>query len=372
MSRLRTVLLAAFCCALAMAGLGLMRLAVPDLFPGPLAAVAAGTAQPSGRIRFAVLGDSDSQSYHDTLLLGDPGLRGGSRRATTWQWTEILARLRGDQLDFGQWGAWGTGRYRALIGEALGRPARTPPKDDYRYNFAITGATCGQLMGHSQRQAIRLVDLMDRKPQAWSGGIVLIRIGVNDIGKHAVLDELARNPAAARPNAVIDACVATIGKAVALIRRRHPDTNIVLVGILSNADSSDDFDRWQSGRAIANIDAGLARYDEGLRKLAAADRHIYFLDDRAWFRSLWGARDGRGRPHYKTVRLSAGWAITNTSGNDPHNAVLADGHGGVVFNALWAQHLVNALNTAFDLHIEPITDAEVIGFLRPSFSAARK
>ncbi|MFD1559279.1 SGNH/GDSL hydrolase family protein [Paraburkholderia silviterrae] len=353
-----------------MAGLVLIKLAVSGLLHWPPPAVAAGSEVPSGRIRFAVLGDSDSQSYHDTLMLGDPGDRGGPWRATTWQWTEVLARLRGDQIDLGEWGAWGTGKYRAYFDEAFGFLARTPPKDDYRYNFAVSGATCNQLMGHPLREAIRLVELMDTEPQAWRGGIVLIRIGVNDIGAHDVLDELSRDWTASRPRALTNACVDAIGEAVALIRRRHPDTYVVLVGVLSNADGSNEFDKWQSGREIANIDTGMGLFDNGLRKLAAADRRVYFLDDRAWFRSLWGTRDGQGRPLYKTVHLSPGWAITNTSGDDPHNAIVSDGHAGVVWNTLWTQHLVTSLNAAFGLHLKPITDAEVIAFLRPSFAAS--
>jgi len=372
MSRLRRVLLVAFFGALTVAALISVRLAVPYLFRRLPAAVAAGSAVPSGRIRFAVLGDSDSQSYHDTLMFGDPSLRGGPWRATTWQWTEILARLRGDQIDLGEWGAWGTGKYRAYFDEAFGFLARTPPKDDYRYDFAVSGATCNQLMGHPLRQAIRLVDLMDTDPQAWRGGIVLIRIGINDVGAHDVLDELSRDPTASRPAAVINACIETIGKAVALIRSQHPDTYVVLVGLLSNADSVVEFANWQSGREMANIDAGMDVFDNGLRKLAAADRHVYFLDDRAGFRSLWGSRDDQGRPLYKTVHLLPGWAITNTHGDDPHNAELSDGHAGVVWNTLWTQNLVASLNTAFGLHLKPITDAEVIGFLQPSFTDSHR
>ena len=370
MIRLRIVLLLASCCAVALAALMAARLAMPGLFlrsPAPGAAAAENT-RPSGPIRFAVLGDSDSQSYHDTLMSDGP--RGGRYHASTWQWTEALARLRGDQIDLGPWGEWGTGKYRAWFDEALGLPARTPAKDDYRYDFAVSGATCKQLTGRSQRQAIRLVQLMDRDPQAWRGGVVLIRIGVNDIGAHDVLDALSRDPAAAGPAALIDGCVAAIGDAVAMIRRRHPQTHVVLVGVLSNADWSVEFDHWQSARQIANIDAGLDRFDNGLRRLAAAHRDVYFLDDRAWFRHLWGSRDDRGRPSYKVVHLSPGWAITNTSGDDPHNAVLADGHAGTVWNALWAQHLVASLNAAFGLRLTPITDADVIDFVRPGFAQA--
>lgn len=372
MPRFGKTLLAGLCAALAVAGLTLTKLAMRQLFGRPAAVMAAGPAAPHGTIRLAVLGDSGSQSYHDTLLLSDPGERGGPWRATTWQWTEVLARLRGDQIDLGAWGAWGTGKRRAWFDEALGALARTPPKDDYRYNFAISGATCNQVTGRSQRQAIRLVDLMDTEPEAWRGGVVLIRIGINDVGTHDVLDELSRDPHAKRPTALIDACIDSVGQAVALIRKHHPDTWVVLVGVLSNADWSVEFDNWQSGPAIANIDAAMDRFDNGLRKLAAADRHVYFLDDRAWFRGLWGARDDQGRPLYQTVRLSPGWAITNTSGDDPHNAVVADGHAGVVWNTLWTQHLVTVLNTAFGLPLKPITDDEVIGFLQPSFAASAR
>jgi hypothetical protein len=346
---------------------------VPDLFRRPAAAIAAvpGTL-PDGRIRFAVLGDSDSQSFHDTLLLGAPDMRGGAYRATTWQWTEVLGQLRGEQLDLGEWGAWGTSRYRAYLEEALGRPARAPRKDDYRYNFAISGAVCNQLMGHPLREAVRLVQLMDTEPDAWKDGIVLIRIGINDLGAHDVLDAMSRDPNAPHPAAVIQGCIGAVGEAVALIRSRHPDTRIALVGVLSNADWTVEFDHWQSAREIANIDAGLDRFDNGLRKLAAMDAHVAFFDDRAWFRSLWGARDEQGRPNYKTVHLSSGPAITNTTGDDPHNAVLADNHAGVVWNTLWAQHLVASLNAAFGLDLRPITDAEVVRFLQPSFAASTR
>ncbi|WP_233880314.1 SGNH/GDSL hydrolase family protein [Paraburkholderia flagellata] len=361
MSRSRKLLLVACFGALTVAGL-FAKLAVPSLFRRPATAVAVAAEVPSGTIRFAVLGDSNSESYHDT--------RGGKWSATTWQWTEVLDQLRGAQIDLGEWGTWGTGKYRAIVDEALGSLSRTPPKADYRYNFAISGATCDQLMGKSQRQAIRLVDLMDTEPQAWRGGIVFIRIGDNDLSHHELFDELSRDPAAPGPAAVIDACLKSIGEAVTLIRKSHPDTYVVLSTAASAADWPGEFDSWQSAREIANIDAGVDRFNNGLRALAAADRHVYVLEDNAWFRSMWGQRDAQGRPDYKTVHLSAGWDITNTSGDDPHNVFLADSHAGVAWNTLWTQYLVTSLNSAFGMHIKPITDAEVVEFLRPSFKAA--
>ncbi|MCP3718771.1 SGNH/GDSL hydrolase family protein [Paraburkholderia sp. CNPSo 3281] len=369
MSHSRRVVLVALLGALSVTGL-FVRLAVPGLFRRVPVAVANASEPPSGRVRLAVLGDSNSQAYHDTVMLSDPHARGGQWRATTWQWTEVLAQLRGDQIDQGKWGVWGTGKYQAIASEALGALARTPPKQDYRYNFAISGATCGQLMGQSQRQAIRLVDLMDTEPQAWRGGIVFIRIGDNDLSSHELFDELSRDPAASHPSAVIDACIKSIGEAVALIRKYHPDTYVVLSTAASGADWPGEFESWQSAREIANIDSGIDRFNNGLRALTAADRHVYVLEDEAWFRSMWGQRDDRGRPDYKTVHLSPGWAITNTSGDDPHNVFLSDSHAGVVWNTLWTQYFVTSLNAAFGLHIKPVTDAEVVDFLRPGFRAA--
>jgi len=372
MSRLRRALLLVFLGGLTLAGLIYVRLAGADLFRRPAAAVADGAPLPPGSIRLAVLGDSDSQSYHDTLRAAEPNARGGVYRATTWQWTEVLARLRGDQIDQGQWGAWGTNRYRAYIDDAFGGLGRAPAKEDYRYNFAISGAWCNQLMGPPMRQAVRLVALMDTEPQAWKDGVVLIRIGINDVGAHDVLDAMSRDPNGPLTTSKINGCIGEIGKAVELIRKHHPDTYVLLIGVLSNADWSGEFDSWQSAQAIANIDAGLNRFDAGLRKLAATDRHVAFLGDRAWFAGVWGARDEHGRPAYKTVHLSPGWAITNTSGDDPHNAATSDGHAGVVWNTLWAQHLVLSLNAAFGLQLKPISDAEVIRFLQPSFDASER
>ena len=142
----------------------------------------------------------------------------------------------------------------------------------------------------------------------------MIRSGVTVIGTDDFLDRLAKDPNA--PDAVneISACANAVGDAVALIRERHPDTYIALIGILSNADWSVDFERWQSAKEIANITSGLDRFDNALRKLAATDRHIAFFDDRAWFAGLWGTRDAEGRPAYKTVRFAPGWEVTNTSG----------------------------------------------------------
>jgi hypothetical protein len=337
---------------------------------GWLSAGSHGVAAVGASIPVGVLGDSDSHAFQDMLSF-PPGSarRGGRFRATTFQWTEVLARMRAEQLDFGPWGEWGSRGSIARVREWLGRDGRAPRKQDYQYNFARSGAGCDELMSGGWRQAPRLVGLMDRDPARWQKGLVVIRIGVNSFGLADSLDLLARDSAAAEVQATISDCVAQIRAAVGLIHARHPQTRIVVVGILDNAHWPPYFDRWQSSAQLSRITAGLDRFDSVLRELAAHDPRLAFFDDRAWFAQRWGARDARGQPDYKTVSIGPRLSVSNTSGDDPSHSVVADGHAGVVWNTLWAQSLLALVNTSFGMNLTPITDAQVQRFLEPALSA---
>jgi hypothetical protein len=319
-----------------------------------------------------VLGDSDSHSYQDRVTFA-PGTaqRGGAYRASTFQWTEVLARLRGDQLDLGDWGVWGHGPRLARLQEWFGLPGRAPRKEDYRYNLSLSGAECEQLTMGPYRQAPRLRALMDREPERWRNGVVVIRIGVNSFGMAESLDQLAKDPAAPAVRATIVNCVQQIKAAIALIHQGHPLTRIVLVGILNNADWPPYFDRWPSPAELDSITSGLNAFDLSLRQLAAADRRLAFFDDRAWFAQRWGTRGERGQPDYKTVSLRTGLEVAPTQGDHSSHFVLADGHAGVAWNALWAQSLVLLIKTAFDMQVSPITDAEVARFLQSGLTLER-
>jgi hypothetical protein len=321
-------------------------------------------------IPVGVLGDSDSHSYHDRIWV-PPEERGGPYRAVTFQWTEALARLRGQDLDLGEWGIWGTRKLFVRMREGLGLQGRTPRKEDYRHSFALGGAGCSDLMTGDFRQAPRLAALMDQEPQRWRKGVVVIRIGVVDFGLDNSLDQLARSPAAPQVQAVIAECLRQIHAAVELIHQRHPQTRIVLVGIFDNAHWPRYAERWQSATELANIAAGLDAFDQPLRQLAASDPRIAFFDDRAWFAERWGGRDEAGKPAYRTVSVLPGLAVTHTAGDHPRNAVVEDGHAGVVWNTLWAQSLVSLMNTEFGLQIPPITDAELQQFLEPARTAEK-
>ena len=328
-----------------------------------------------GSVSLAVVGDSDSHAYHDTVFF-PPGSvkRGGDYRPTTWQWTELLQRLRGRQLDQGEWGIHGTRGAVARANRWLGREGRSPPKQDYRYNFALSGADCSDLLQGYSQQARALLSLMDQEPARWRNGVVLIRIGINNLGDARDLEQLAHDPQAPAVQEKIAGCVQAIQASVALLRGHHPSVRIVLVGIFNNANWPNYLDRWHDPVQLANIDKGLDVFDHALAGMARADPSIAFFDDRAWFATRWGSRDKQGRPAYRDLVLGD-LRVRNAAGDGPEYAVLADGHAGSAWNAEWARALVDLMNTRFQLAITPISQAEVIAELgrkEPSASKARQ
>lgn len=320
---------------------------------------------PAAAIALAVLGDSNSQSYQDYIWSpAGSAERGGALRSRTFQWTEVLMRLRGREMDLGPWVRWGRPGVVARAREWLGLPGgRAPRKEDYLYNFANSGAACKNLMGGRFRQAPRLVALMDEDPERWNRGVVVIRIGLNDWG--GLLDIQARDPAAPELRAATAYCAGEIGAAIAMIHASHPSTRILVAGIANEADDPENFDRYQSASDTANIAIALDGFNAALRRVASGNPRVAFFDDDAWFKSLWGARSADGKPIYKTVAIGPTLRVTNTAGDDPRNSLLADHHAGLVWNALWAQSLVARLREAFDLPLTPISDEEVERFVDP-------
>jgi hypothetical protein len=318
---------------------------------------------PASAAPLAILGDSDSHSYQDSISFPPgSGERGGPYHAATLQWTEVLARLRGGAVDLGAWGVYGTPRLPAWIMKRFGIVTRKPHREDYYYNFAISGAECDDLFDGWQ-EARTLLQVMDDEPERWRRGIVVIRIGINTFGRVPSMDALARDPADPETTGRIDRCIAAYRDTVALIRARHPETRFVLVGIFDNASWARNFARWQSAGEIANIERALDRFDDALRAMAAADPGIAFFDDRAFFRSHWGGRDASGMPAYRSVRVGS-LDVAPTEGDAPGNINLRDGHAGLACNTLWAQAMVRLLRERFGLAIDDISDAEAAQFVQ--------
>jgi hypothetical protein len=341
------------------------------LFAAIFAIMACMTAQASTPWSLAVLGDSDSHGYADTEWFA-PGsdLRGGTHRAHTLQWTEALAALRPQHLDLGERGSWGLARWQVKFYRTLGLPFRFPRKLDHRYNFAWNGAGCDALLaGGDMRQAERLLAEMNREPQRWSRGVVVIRIGINDLGAREVLDRMARGAADAQLLQTGKRCADAVAGAVEMIRKAHPQVRFALVGILDNVDWPPNWSAFRSAEQRAHISAYLDRYDAALRELAARDpQRMLFVDDRQWFAGRWGQRSSNGEPAYRSVALPGVPPILHAQGDAPTRTVLGDGHFGLAANALWAQALVAHLNRAFDAQIPPIRDEEVAGLIQRALS----
>lgn len=318
---------------------------------------------PDGRIPIAVFGDSDSHSFHDREYFQEGSTeRGGEYRSVTFNWPEMLVRLRGNQVDLGEWRVWGPHKPIAKARELLGLPVRRPRKEDYQYNFAISGAGCKDL-NEGWKQVDRFLSVMAPAPDRWHNGIVIIRIGVNDFAQSEYLDEFAKDPRATRPEQRIRFCLQEIELAVDRLLRVQPKLRIVLVGIFDNTNWAKKLERWQSPTALANIAEGLDGFDAALRQLAMTNANIAFFDDRAWFRRHWGSRDVDGKPAYHAVQLGNGFLVKNSVGDHPSNAVLADGHAGTVWNGLWCSSLIDLLDRQFGTTILPLDTAEVASFL---------
>jgi len=321
-------------------------------------------------IPLAVLGDSGSHAYQDSLQLADPAARGGPNRARTFQWTEVLGRMRGQQIDQGPFVRWGRPGVVERAREVLGLPsARAPQKEDYLYNFANSGASCRNLMGTRFRQAPRLVALMDRDPKLWERGVVVIGIGGNDWS--AFLDTEANNPSDPALIAANNFCIDEIRRAIALIRASHPSTRIVIVGLAGEADDPFSQHRWQTAAETANIRMSLGRFNEQLRQITVGDPRMAFFDHLRWLNQLIGGRTDRGQRDYKAFNIGPKLRITNTIGDDPHNTVMKDDHNGVALNALWAQSLAQLLVDSFGLPVKPISEDELARFLEPLFEQSR-
>lgn len=328
-----------------------------------------GAEPDADRVPFAVLGDSDSHAYQDRLSFPDGGAeRGGADRAATLQWTEVLSRLRGHEIDPGAWGEWGTrGRWARTLG-VIGIERRSPRKQDVEFNYAWSGARCADLVDGAGRQAPRLAARIAGQPAPWRRGVVVVRIGINDLGTREALDAFARGGDSEDNRRVVDACLAAVDRAVQQLAEVQPGLRFLLVGVLDNVDWPPDVERWRGADERENIRTVLDRFDAGLRAIAAAAPNRAFFDDRAFYRGRVGQRAADGRPAYRgiDVRDARGvvvWTAAFAEDDRRDALYLSDGHAGTVLNAHWAQAFVDALRFELGLPLTPISDAERDAFL---------
>ena len=95
----------------------------------PMAMTHSDETSRTGRITMAVLGDSDSHAYRDTVLIPAAKRGGVEFHDSTFQWTEILHALRAHEVDQGEWGVLGHSTPRGLAPQT---PTRTLPNSEKR------------------------------------------------------------------------------------------------------------------------------------------------------------------------------------------------------------------------------------------------
>ncbi len=313
-----------------------------------------------------VLGDSDSAAYqdHHSFPMGS-SQPGGAFHAITFQWPEVLARMREKQVDLGPWALWGVPQWLSMarLRDGLGLSWRGPRRETHQHNMAWASG-CNDLNHGAWRQTPRLIDVMNEQPGRWNNGVVIIRMGVNNFGREADLEALVADPNDAAVLGEMTKCVEAINQSVRAIHQAHPQVRIVLVGIFNNADWSPYQEKWTSAQAQKNLNQGLDHFDNALRQIAVADSRLAFFDDRAWFARHWGGRNPHtGQADYRVVRISNGLEVRNTAGDSPDHAVLGNLHAGLVWNVLWTKELIELLNQRFGFGVEPLTSVEVASFV---------
>ena len=322
--------------------------------------------------RLAILGDSDSHGYQDRVWFrAGTGLRGGPGRAFTLQWTEALARLRGDQLDLGRVRRCGVRRPIARWAGRLGLGLRTPRKHDHEHNFAFSGAACADLVEGSAAQVPALLRQVRSAAATWRDGVVVVRVGIVDLGSRSRLEQMAADPDSSAVRGVVDGCLEHVREAVARLRDAHPGVGLVLVGVLDNVDHPPQLPRFRDPDGLQNISRALDRYDDGLRALVDGDPRGAFFNDRAWFRGLWGGRDASGAPAYRSVSLGS-YAVDHRAADDPLASVLSDGHAGLAWNLRWCQALARCLATDLGFPVRAIDDGELGRFFDEQVAHIRR
>lgn len=328
-----------------------------------------GSAPVKPQMRLAVLGDSDSHAFHDAISLkfGTAEARGGQQQASTWQWTEMLAQLRPQDIDQGPFGEVGSGGMVAWARRNLMGTVLRHRKEDFRYNFAVSGAGCSALGDENSGQVAAMLQELNQYPDAWKKlpAVVVIRIGINDLGTRERLQAFSTPAGAQDGTARAAACADAVGVAVKALKARYPNLHIILVGVLNNVDWPPIHQNYQDPQSLGHIAAVLDVYDRRLRELANKTEGVEFFDDRAFFRHYFGARDAAGKPAYKGVSLGGKREVKVTQGDEPFNAVIGDGHAGTVWNGLWAAALVERLNRIPGVNIRPIEHREIARLADP-------
>jgi lysophospholipase L1-like esterase len=283
-----------------------------------------GTPAPLQLKGIAVIGDSQSDEYRAD------DARGFTYSETTRNWVELLADKR--SLPFGIWGSWD-------------EPRRT----GYEYNWARSGATTLSMLASGQH--------IGAAEQVREGkvNVVIFYVGANDFapyitpdGYEALYERKLSDPQILEKSNTI---VANVQTAIDTVRVAG-DVKILLILIPD----------WGNNTAVqvafplphhrARVTRVIETTNEELKKVAV-ERNIAFLDPNQFYRELFspGSRIRIGEKEFNSIFPS----------DNPQSVFLSDGiHTGTALNGLFANEVVEHLNTFLGTKIVPLQDADIL------------
>jgi hypothetical protein len=286
----------------------------------PLLGVGAGAAT----LHIGVLGDSNSDEYR-----ADDN-RGGTYASTTFNWVEILQRLR--DVDVGAWGS------RA-------EPRRT----GYEYNWARSGAKAGDLPA---QQVGLAQQVRDGKVQ-----YVILHVGANDFHPASTYrDVYDGTVSGAALQQKINSIIASIRSAIDAVETAGakvvvtsvPDAGLTPAYQITYPDAA----RRKVVTDAINV------INSALSSDAAADANLVYSDLNVFYQQLSARIDAE-----VNVVVGGEKIAMLTRGNEPHHVQLDDvsGHPGTVMSALMANGIfLAALSQGFGAVVTPLTDQEML------------
>ena len=312
-------------------------------------------------IPIAVLGDSDSHSYRDEY---DNKFRGGAFHSVTYNWPALWNKFRSHTITMGAFDTWGTHYRIAKIKHHLGLVGRAPKKLDYEYNYAVSGLRCESLLQGWPYQAKWLITRLKNNPEAWKNGIVVIRIGVNNLGSTKQLIQWGNTGLDDHANKVIDACISQIIEASDQILKTHPSIKIALLGMCRDCNITDTYTVWPTLTQITKRNTVLNHFDQKLMAYTQEKDRVLFIDDVKWLIKRYG--DRHNEPIKFATTLADKVSIVSAQGDHPSNLILADYHAGTVYNGLWLNNLIAQLNQGFQLDLTPLSEDEIYSVIAPA------
>lgn len=308
----------------------------------------------------AVLGDSDSHSYRDKY---DNKARGGKYHAVTFNWPALWDRFRSNEINLGAYGVWGSHYRIAKVKHWLGLSGRTPKKLDFEYNYAFSGTRCQSLLEDWPFQARSFIERLKKQPKQWDNGLVIIRIGVNDLGQEEEMDRWAQTGLDKFAHDAVAQCISHIEQATDRILQAHASVRVALIGICRDYNITTTFENWPHQQQVINIEEVLNNFDESLSHYAKGSDRVAYLNDYQWLVDRFGSRLSNTLS-FKTT-LANKLTIINDKGDHPSHLVLEDNHASTVYNGLWLNNMINQLNQIYKLNLTPLTEEEIYSVISP-------